>query len=358
MKLTIEKQELNRVLGVVNGVIDKHAPLPILSNVLLVAQGGTLVVTASNGDVSTKTKTTNLQIEEEGAILIDGVTISNAVGKLNGDITIVNKDNKVVINNDKAKYSLNTASTNEYPKIDFAHGDEFILNGNEFNYALDKVINSVATSAERPIFTGVNIQSKGNELEFTSTDSYRLSKSYLELSQETELNVTVLANTLRSIMKIAKDKELNVSSDGTRVTFRTENTIFVTRLVDGLYPDTARLIPNDYKSHVTVNRQDLIKAVDRASFMREDNIWILNLDATYDTLKLVTKAQEIGRTYEELPIELKGEEISINLNGKYLLDALNSLEDKDVTFNFVGQLQALTVSDTTNQVQLLLPIRV
>lgn len=358
MKLTIDKNELTRLLGVTNGVIDKNAPLPSLSNILFVAHSDTLELTASNGDVSVKTSTP-LETTETGGMLLDGKTISDAITKLDGDITLENKEHKVKINNDKTEYKLNSAEVNSYPQIDFSVGEEsVVLNGNEFAYALEKVIGSVATSNERPIFMGVNIKTKGNELEFSSTDSYRLSKSYMTLESELELDVTILGSTLRNVARIVKDKEFELSTTGNKVTFKTDNTIFTTRLVDGLYPATDRLIPNDFKSHITVNRQDLINAVDRASFMREDNVWTLNLSPKGDILTITTQAKEIGTTFEELPIELKGEEISLNINGKYLLDALKALEDKEVTFNLVGELQALTVSDSTNQIQLLLPMRV
>lgn len=358
MKLTINKNELNKALSTVNGVIDKNAPLPSLSNILFETQDNILVLTASNGDVSVKT-TTPLETNETGSVLLDGKTISDAVAKLDGDITLENKEHRVKVNNDKTEYKLNSAEVNSYPQIDFELGeDEVILDGNEFVYALEKVIGSVATSNERPIFMGVNIKSKGSELEFSSTDSYRLSKSYMTLDNEIEIDVTILGSTLRNVARIVKDKKVGFSTNGSRVVITTDDTVFVTRLVDGLYPETDRLIPNDFKSHVTVNRQDLIRAVDRASFMREDNVWTLNLSPKGDILTITTQAKEIGTTHEELPIELKGEEISLNINGKYLLDALNALEDKEVTFNLVGELQALTVSDSTNQVQLLLPMRV
>lgn len=357
MNLTIEKQELTRLLNIVGSVIDRNPSLPVLANILFTAHDGALTITASNGDVSTQTQTTNLNVIEDGTILIDGATIISAVQKLDGTLTLQNKNNQIKISNSKANYKLNTTEPTSYPSVDFTRSDtEFKVNGNHFTMALNKVVNSVAVSAERPVFQGVNMKASGNELVFTATDSYRLSKSYLEVD-DIEFDITVLGTTLKSISKAFRDKELTVSVGTRNVVFLTDDTVFTTRLVDGLFPDTTRLVPTSFNKQFKVKRDDLMKSVDRASFMKEDNIWILRLSTKGDILEITTKAQDIGTTHETLSIETQGDDMAINLNGKYLLNALNVLEDDLVEFNLVGELQALTVSDTTEQVQLLLPIR-
>ena len=358
MKITISKQELSSALSLSTATMAKKDDLS-LSNILIQAVNDELVITSSNGNVSTRIHVSDqLNIEQEGSMLIDGKTISDAISKLNGTISIEKMKNKVKINNELAEYKLHSVDVSSYPNIDFVVSDnEFVVDGNMFNQAISKVINSTSTQDDRPIFTGVHFKSVGNTIELVATDSYRLSKSYIDINEAVEVDVAVLADTLKTIMKVAKDQELYISTNNNKVTFRTNKAIFVTRVIDGVFPDTNRLIPTEFKTHVTVNREQLIKAVDRSSFMKEDNIWILNLDLKDDILKLVTKAQEIGSTFEEVPISLQGNNINLSLSGKYLLDALNSLVDDEVVFNLVGDLQALTVTDTSNQIQLLLPVR-
>lgn len=361
MKITITKDSLNDLLSVTTPIIDNKPVVESLTNVLLEAdkESGRLTVTSSNGDVSTQIHTsTNLVIEKEGSILLDGKTFAGAVSKLSGAITIEKMRNNIKITSDVAEYKLNSMQVDLYPDIDFTISDnEFKVDGNQFIKALSKVINSTSSNDDRPIFSGVHMFAQGNVIDLVATDSYRLSKSHIELEQEVNINAVVLANTLKTIMKISRNKELYISTNNNKVTFRTDNALFVTRIIDGVYPDTNRLIPTYFNSHVYVDRETLINAVDRSSFMKENNVWILKLNAKDDILELITKAQEIGSTYETIEIDLQGDAIELNLNGKYLIDALNALEDDMVVFNLVGELQALTVSDSTNQVQLLLPIR-
>ncbi len=357
MKLNIQKQALRTALNTVTSVIDKNPTLPTLSNVLFSIEDGTLTLTASDGDVSIKTSTQDILESVDGSLLVDGKTIADAVSKLNNDILIENKDNRIKVESSTTEYKLNSAEVSSYPKIDFTiKGEEIKIDGNEFIHTLNKVINSVSTGMDRPIFMGVNIVAQSGTLVMSATDSYRLSRTSLNTDNNQEFNVTILANTLKTIMKIAKDKELFVSTDNTRVTFRTDDTIITTRIIDGLYPELDRLIPQDFNVHITTDRQKLINAVDRASFMKEDNVWILKLTTKDDILSLETKTTEIGTTYDEVASTNQGD-IEISLNGRYLLNALQALEDDEVTFNIVGDMQALTVSDSTNQVQLLLPVR-
>lgn len=358
MKIRVNKNDLSRTLSLATSILDKKPVIDSLTNIMIKTIENGVVITASNGDLSTQLVVNNVEVEKDGLILVDGKTFTDAISKLSGVITIQKSRNNIKVISDVAEYKLNSMEVDLYPDIDFAVSDnEFEVDGNDFVHALSKVIHSISSTDERPVFSGVNLHSKGNIIEFIATDSYRLSKSQIELEHDVDINVVILANTLRTINKVAKDNVLHISTNSNKVTFRTNSAIFVTRIIDGVYPSVDRLIPTTFNTHVKVNRNQLIQAVDRSSFMKEDNIWILNLDFNHDILKLVTKAQEIGSTYEEVDVDLSGSPIELNLNGKYLIDALNALEDEEVTFNLVGELQALTVSDSTNQTQLLLPIR-
>ncbi len=363
MNITIHKSELNKHLNIASGIIDRNPTIVALTGIKFIANNNTLTLIASNGDVSVKVLiANNVEIKEEGELLVDGKYISDATSKLDGFINIYVENNHIKIKSDKTNYKLNSVDVNSYPNIDFTYDsdNEIAINGNELVHTLEKVINSVSTTASRPILTGVNIKAVGTQLEFTATDSYRLSKAYLEIDNEVDLNVNILATTLKNIMKIAKDKVLYISTDDKKVIFRTNNDdiIYTTRMIEGMFPDVDILIPKVFNTYIELNRENLIKGIDRASLMKEDNVWITSITTQNDSVSLDTKAKQVVSTHETLPATITGNDMTINLNGSYLIDALNALEDELIKISLVGDLNALTVSDSTRQVQLLLPVRV
>lgn len=359
MKIIINKKHLNPPLQLATSVLDAKPALETLTGILIEAKNDTVTITASDSNLSTKLFIRGRAvIEEEGVVLLEGKTFAGAISKLDGDITIEKLRANIRITNGVAEYKLRSIDVNLYPQIDFTISEnEFSINGNDFNHALSKVVNSTSNTDERPIFSGVNFLSKDDRLEFIATDGYRLSKTHVQLQEEAQVSAVVLSDTLKTVMKIAKDQNLHISTSSNKVTFRTDNALFITRVIDGVYPDVERLIPVTFNTQVFVDRARLKEAVDRSSFVKENNIWALNLDFSHGILKLVTEADDVGSTYEEVDIRLEGSEVKLTLNGQFLTNALNALEDEEISFNLNGSLQALTVSDSTDQVQLLLPIR-
>lgn len=358
MKFKVNRELLSKHLKTITGVLDRN-PINAIFSTIKLELDDDLTLIGSNNETSVKISLDVVEVMETGSIAVDGKTFNDAISKMYGDIEIEVVNNLMEIRCRRAVHKIHTTDASHYPNIVFGVGDEVKVNGNDFVGALERVINSVALSATRPILTGVNLKSNHDIIELTATDSYRLSKTTLKLEEPFEIDVTISHIALREIMKLASDKIIFLSLYSSQIMVRVEdeNIIFATRAIDGAYPDTNRLIPTDFVTKITLDKLEFTNSINRSSFIKEDNVWVIKLTTQDSVLVLETNAQGVGSTYDEIVTVKEGDDIIIGLNGNYLLDALKAMEDFSVTINFAGDLKPLTISDNSDQVQLLLPVR-
>src|SRR5699024_2943934 len=224
---------------------------------------------------------------------------------------------------------------------------------------------AVSTMETRPILTGVNISLGDSVLNFTATDSHRLASREIPLETDVTLsNIVIPGKSLNELNKILDDKEekVEISLTNNLILFRTKNLYFLSRLLDGKYPETSRLIPEDSKTVLHINTRELIQTIDRASLLAkaELNNVVKLTTKEGNVIEITSNSPEIGEVAEDISIQsIEGEELKISFSAKYMIDALRAIESDEVTIAFTGAMRPFIIRPANGDqvLQLILPVR-
>jgi DNA polymerase III subunit beta len=227
---------------------------------------------------------------------------------------------------------------------------------------------AVSTSETRPILTGVNWKVLNNELTCIGTDSHRLALRKARLETETETdgqhNVVIPGKSLTELSKILDDtsETVDIVITENQILFKAKHLLFFSRLLEGNYPDTARLIPNEKKTEVIVNTKAFLQSIDRASLLaREGKNNVVKFAIIEDNaIEISSNTPEIGKVVEEIPTQsIEGEELKISFSAKYMMDALKALEGNEIQISFTGAMRPFIIRPLNDDatLQLILPVR-
>jgi DNA polymerase-3 subunit beta len=315
-------------------------------------------------------KDESLQVESVGEVLIPGKYFVELIRKLDGDIISLSviDDNVLKIVAGKSDITLNMLNVEDYPHIDF------IVNDNPIKIET-KVMKSIikqttfATSAieNRPILTGVNIRVDGERLVAIATDSFRLSQKVIDIPTNLDqMNVVIPGKSLDELIKILELNldEVLIHLNHKSILFEYGNILFQSRLLDGNFPETSRLIPVEFPIVIKFNKNDLFVAIDRAALLssRETSASIVKLFLRNDNgVEITSNSPEIGKVVEEVtPVEKPiGVPIRIAFSSKYFLDALKTFNSDQVFVKFTGEIRPFVIEGEMDPglIQLILPVR-
>ncbi|GAE93832.1 DNA polymerase III beta subunit [Gracilibacillus boraciitolerans JCM 21714] len=215
----------------------------------------------------------------------------------------------------------------------------------------------------------MNLKAENDHLHFIATDSHRLAANKLPVNHEISSfpfeQVVIPGKSLNELSKILEDTEdkIQISISENQIAFQSHHLYFVSRLLDGKYPETSRLIPEESKTVLYVDTKTLLQAVDRASLLAKDNHNnVIRLQTKEQQIvEISSNSPEIGKVEEEIEAEKieGGEELKISFSSKYMIDALKIMETDQVKIEFTGAMRPFIIKPTDNDqiLQLILPVR-
>lgn len=370
MNFKISKRVLFNALSIVSRAISANSPLPWLSGVKIEVQANQITLTGSDSDVSIQkvlqknNSDSVFEIIEEGSIVIEAKYILEIVRKIDADeISLEVVDGSLTkISGHSAEFNINGINASDYPDIDFSKPNtEFIIPADKLLKIITQTSFATSDKETRPVLTGVNFKAAGNELECVATDSFRLAKKIVELKSSQNFNITIPAKSLGEVAKtIEKDEDVVVCVSDKKAQFWFDDTVIQTRLIDGLYPETSRLIPTDFNYELIMDSRDLLNAIDRASFIKSEGISIIKLSTRTNEITISTKSQEVGSSTEKLkPIKYTGEPLDISFSGRYVFDAVRVLNGSVIKISFTGEMKPFIIKNAEDEsiLQLILPVR-
>ena len=377
MKFKVNRASLLEHLNHVSKALAVKTPLPILTCIKCEVSEEGVSLTASDSDITIQTflpievnQTLVLKIEKEGKIALPGKYFIELIKKSNEETLEIsaNEQLQVTIKNGRNKYKLNGLDVVNYPNIDFIQSEQKITIDEK---TLKKIIHqtsfSAAVNLNRPILTGVQFAFKDDVLECVATDSFRLSKCFIEMDQSIEpISFTIPKKSLVELGKLLKDstEKVELVIQRNQVAFRFDYMSFQTRLLDGIFPSTKEFVPAAFNTEIGVEKSELYKAVDRASLMSKDQMSnVIRLRSFEDEEKLViiARSPEIGEIQEELDINIiSGVSIDIACSSVYLLDALKAFEGDEIILGYNGTMRPFVINDVENKemLQLIVPVRI
>ena len=372
MRFEINKDKLLYHLLIAQKALSNKTPNPALQGVKLDVEKDALAITTSNSDISINIAIEDggLDVEETGSALIPGKYFIEIIRKLDGQTVTFSKseDNLLRIEADHSDITLNTLDLEDYPNIVFAKKDSFIkINVRTLKTLIRQTAFATSSIENRPILTGVNLTIDGDRLNGVATDSYRLSQKTISLEDTYDkMNVIIPGRSLEELMRILEDNQSDVELhfDQSQVLFKYKNILFQTRLLEGNYPETSKLIPQEYPVQIKFNKEQLITSVERASLLssRDGQNAIVKLNMRQDdTVEISSNSPEIGRVLEEVyPVdEVVGSPIKIAFSSKYFLEALKVFNSSEVTVKFTGEIRPFVIEGEfdDDMLQLILPVK-
>ncbi|MBM7618878.1 DNA polymerase-3 subunit beta [Bacillus tianshenii] len=376
MKFIIQRDKLVQSVQDVLKAVSSRTTIPILTGIKIVATEEGVTLTGSDSDISIESfipseedGTENVEVKASGSVVLQARFFSEIIKKLPMDTVELEVQNQFVttIRSGKSEFNLNGQDAAEYPHLPQIEEDSvFKLPTDLLKNIIRQTVFAVSTSETRPILTGVNWKLENHELTCIATDSHRLALRKAKIDAENNLacNVVIPGKSLNELNKILDDTNelLDIVITDNQVLFKAKNILFFSRLLDGNYPDTSRLIPAESKTDITVSTKDFLQAIDRASLLaREGRNNVVKL-ATLEqsALEISSNSPEVGKVVEQVQgNSVEGEELKISFSAKYMMDALKALEGNEILINFTGAMRPFLIRTMhdDSMLQLILPVR-
>lgn len=376
MKFKIQKDYLVQSVQDVMKAVSSRTTIPILTGIKIVTTEEGVTLTGSDSDISIESFIPKeedgkeiVEIEKTGSVVLPARFFSEIVKKLPKEVVELDVQNLflTIIRSGKAEFNLNGLDAEEYPHLpQIEENNVFRIPTDLLKNMIRQTVFAVSTSETRPILTGVNWKVEGKTLTCIATDSHRLAlrKANIQSEHDVSYNVVIPGKSLNEFSKILDDSNelVDIVMTENQVLFKTKHLLFFSRLLDGNYPDTSRLIPADSKTDVVLNVKEFLQSIDRASLLaREGRNNVVKLSTLPDgIIEISSNSPEIGKVIEEVPSEsIVGEDLKISFSAKYMLDALKALEGTDIKINFTGAMRPFVIRTLENDsmLQLILPVR-
>lgn len=374
MKFTVNRNLFVDNLNNVMHAISSRATIPILSGIRLNLTEDELLLTGSDSDISIEIRipvSEDLTVESTGAIVLPARFFSEIIRRLPGkEFSLEVKESfQTQIISENSEFTINGLDANNYPRLpEIPDESSFIISGKTFREIINETQFAVATQESRLVLTGVHFDFGPERIHAVATDSHRLSSRALTLENGPQAKTDLIIPG-KSLLELARiigetDPEIKVCPGENQVLFEIGNILFYSRLLEGSYPDTERLIPSESTTSVEFDLAELSSALDRASLLTHagrNNVVDLTLDTENQTAKLSGESAEIGNVEEDVAFKkLEGKNLKISFNPDYLRDALRASVTDSVVMEFTQPLRPFTVNpdkDDIDFVQLITPVR-
>ncbi len=373
MKFTIKKELLLDALNKVSKAISTKNLIPVLAGIKFELKKKRLILTASDNDITIQTwiDCTNEEdfiIDREGSIIVQGKYILDIVRKLPAEFINIEliDELKLLIYTENSEFNLNGISESEYPNIGLEESKKKVtINAGVFKNAIGQTAFAASNEESKPVLTGINFNIVGDVLECNSTDSYRLARKIVKLDKDSEENYNIVVPS-RNVVEFSKilyddDEMVELHIFSNKILFKTNNLKFESRLINGTYPNTSNLLPDDSFLVISTNLSDFYNVIDRVSILTSDKEKnIVTLETNDNMLILRSSSAEVGRVEEKMPITKNNKEnIKISFSAKYMMEALKSFSTETVDIHFVGEIKPILIKSSEDEslTQLVLPIR-
>ncbi len=340
MKFSVNQKDLQNSLNYCQGVIEKRSTLPILSNVLLEAKDACLRITATDLDLIFIQNISNIEISEEGetttscSIMYDIVRKFNNEKKIN--FNLVN-ENKINLESDKSSFNLNCLKASEFPITESNFKEnEFKLNSKKLLKLLNKCKFSVSNDETRHYLSGIFFHltdlDEKKFLTAVATDSHRMAISKILINEEINFEPIILPR--KTIFQLCSllddfDGDVKISNLKSKIKFEFNNTILMSKLIDGKFPNYFQVIPKDNQKKLEVDLKPFLTSVDRVASVSLDKKDGLRMSLANNNLNLSVNNSNSGDGKESLPVKFQ-HELDISFNPRYLIDVASNMDGNKI----------------------------
>jgi DNA polymerase-3 subunit beta len=364
MKFSVARSELLDALSVVGKGMSARSTLPILSGILITCADGEVDMQTTDLEVSVRRKSPAL-VESEGQVVVPGRLITDIVRSMPEAAVSLEQDGEIVhVRCQQASFTVKTLNVADFPRFpEVEVGESVTLPSSVVSSVVKRVSKSVSRDETRATLTGVLVVVEGPSLRMVATDSYRLAINEVILEGEIgcSLDVVIPGRALDEVTRLASDdEEMTIGVTENQVVFEFGQTTFVTRRIEGSFPNYKQIVPKDSATIVEVAADELIAAVKRVSLMALHNSPIrLQVSVEDQTLSLSATTQDVGEASEDLMVKVEGEDVGIAFNHSFLMDGLSSAGVETINLGIKNQEKPGLISsaDEDGFKYVLMPVR-
>ena len=375
INFSINKNLFLQALNTTKRAISHKNAIPILSTVKIDVTNEGITLIGSNGQISIenfisiKNENAGLLVTSSGSILLEATFFINVVSSL-PDITLDFKEidqKQIVLTSGKSEITLKGKDADQYPRIqEISASNPLVLETSVLKNIINETAFAASTQESRPILTGVHfVLTENKNLKTVATDSHRMSQKQIILEKNGDnFDVVIPSRSLREFSAVFTDdiETVEIYFTNNQLLFRSENISFYTRLLEGNYPDTDRLIPTDFNNIITFDTNNLRYAMERARLLSNaTQNGTVKLEIINGVVSAHVNSPEVGRVNEEIDTEsISGQDLTISFNPTYLIDSLKAINSEKVTISFISAVRPFTLKpsdDTENFIQLITPVR-
>ena len=375
INFSINKNLFLQALNTTKRAISLKNAIPILSTVKIDVTNEGITLIGSNGQISIenfisiKNENAGLLVTSSGSILLEATFFINVVSSL-PDVTLDFKEieqKQIVLTSGKSEITLKGKDVDLYPRIqEISASNPLVLETSVLKNIINETAFAASTQESRPILTGVHfVLTENKNLKTVATDSHRMSQKKIVLEKNGDnFDVVIPSRSLREFSAVFTDdiETVGIYFTNNQLLFRSENISFYTRLLEGNYPDTDRLIPTEFTSIVTFDKNNLRYAMERARLLSNaTQNGTVKLEIINGVVSAHVNSPEVGRVNEEIDTEsISGQDLTISFNPTYLIDSLKAINSEKVTISFISAVRPFTLvpnEDTENFIQLITPVR-
>jgi DNA polymerase III subunit beta len=363
MKFSATKEKLLEGLQQVQNVVSTRTTLPILSNVLLQAKEGAVHLTTTDLDVGVR-GSFEANVDKVGATTLPARRLFTIIRELpSSEIAIeVDGKNAASIRSGQSFFKILGLPEEEFPPLPkFENAKVVTMRQKDLHDGLRKTAYAISTDETRYVLNGVLFSFKENKLTLVATDGRRLAMLDIELEfpRSHEAEIIVPTKAVTELQRLLKDDgEVKISVGSGQIAFDLNNTLLVSKLIEGNYPNYKQVIPSEAKERVTLERETFLNSLRRVSLLASDKSNSIKLNFSKNNIEITANTPEVGEARESLPVAYKGRDFSIAFNPEFLMAPLRNLIEDEVFFDLIDEMSPGVLKIQTPFLYVLMPMRV
>jgi DNA polymerase-3 subunit beta len=335
--LKAAQEKLLNALQAVSGIVERRHTLPILANVLIRKTGGSIEFTTSDLEIQVRTLAEFDGDAANFATTVGARKLIDILRALPADqaVTLSANQNKLTLQGGKSRFTLQTLPSDDFPLVQEAadFGPMFSVPQKTLKHLINQVHFAMAVHDIRYYLNGILFIAEGKSLTLVATDGHRLALAQSQLDVEIPKQEVILPRkTVLELQRLLKEEEtpIEMRFAGNQAKFSFSGMEFVTKLVEGKFPDYNRVIPKNHKNHVTLGRAPLLASLQRAAILTSEKFKGVRVNIEPGALRIASSNAEQEEAKEELEIDYDGDAIEIGFNVTYLMDALANMSQEMV----------------------------
>lgn len=367
MKLSIAKEQILQGLQAVQNVVGSRTTLPILSNVLLQADGSRLELTATDLDV-TVSCAVEAKVEVSGSTTIPVKKFFGICRELSHPEIVLETDdkNQTTLSAGNSFYRINGLAAADFPPLpQFSEKKQVTLAQEKLRGMLKRTAFAISTDESRYVLNGIYHSLKNHKVTLVATDGRRLAlvEEEVDVQAESEGEFIVPTKAINELTRLLQPAgEISIRYTDNQVAFalkgeKSPAILIISKLVEGNYPNYRQVIPTEFKERVTIVREELLQALRRAEIMTSDKSNSVKMSFSRNNLSITANTPEVGEARESLAIQYKGPDIAIAFNPVYLMDPLKALDGDEVYMELNDELSPGVVKTNIPFLYVIMPMR-